>query len=152
MPICINRNGDIFEEIVEMPEDEVEGLELDAPLTHALVVARNDEGYLLMFNRWKKHWELAGGIREEGETIRECAVRELLEETNQIPSDLRFAGLMKFTLRDGRVEYGGLFCATIAEVRPFERNDEALEIVYWDGERDIGYIDEIDLKLLSYYR
>lgn len=151
MPICVNKNGDVFEEFIEIPEEEIHTLELDAPITHALVVAKSSSGFLLMFNKWKQQWEIAGGIREKGETLRSCALRELLEETNQIPSTTRFAGLMKFKLKKGNTEYGGLFCSTIDEVRPFQENDEAEKIVFWDGITKIGYINEIDHALLSYY-
>lgn len=54
-----------------------------ASVCNALLVIRHDDKFLLMFNKWKKYWELPGGIIDEGETARECAVRELLEETNQ---------------------------------------------------------------------
>ncbi|MGO4528559.1 NUDIX domain-containing protein [Paenibacillus sp. 2TAF8] len=76
-------------------------------MTHALVVAKNNERFLLLFNGWKNNWELAGGMLEPGETLRECAIREMLEE--------------------------------------------AQKIIFWDGIKDIGYIDEIDKELLKYY-
>lgn len=152
MPICTNRRGDIFEEFIEIFEEDISNIDLDFPLTHALVVAKNDDGFLLMYNNWKKNWEVAGGILENNESLQECALRELLEETNQIPSKIKFRGLMKFHLHNGKTEYGGLFCAYIKEVRPFQSNDEARDIIFWDGQTDIGYIDEIDKKLLSYYQ
>src|SRR5690606_22802085 len=108
--------------------------------------------YLLIFNNWRKYWEFAGGILEDGETLRECALREMYEEMNQIPSEIAFRGLMKFKLRIGKTEYGGLYCAYIADERPFERNQEAGEMKFWDGHSDIGYIDEIDQELLKYYK
>lgn len=46
---------------------------------------------------------------------------------------------------------GGLFSADIDEVRPFQLNEEANKIIFWDGIKDIGYIDEIDKELLKYY-
>ncbi|OZB96147.1 hypothetical protein CJP46_09545 [Paenibacillus sp. XY044] len=90
-------------------------------------------------------------MTEPGETLRECALREMLEETNQIPERMRFKGLMKFTLKSGKVEYGGLFSADIEVERPFIKNDEANKMIFWDGMKDIGYIDEIDMELLKYY-
>ena len=151
MSICINQDGDIFEELIVINEDQVDQVNLDFPITHSLVVARSREGFLLMFNSWKQHWEVTGGILEPGETLRECAIREMLEETNQIPTRIEFRGLMKFTLMNGRTEYGGLFSAFIDNPRPFIENDEANSIIFWDGETDIGYINEIDRELLVYY-
>ncbi|MFC7681831.1 hypothetical protein [Paenibacillus sp. GCM10028914] len=95
MTICINKNGDIFEELISISEDQLDETNLDYPITHALVVAKSRQGYLLLFNTWKQQWELAGG--------------------------------------------------------PFVKNDEADEIVFWDGEQNIGYIDEIDKELLKFY-
>jgi 8-oxo-dGTP diphosphatase len=105
-----------------------------------------------MFNKWRKHWELPGGIIEKGETSRECAVRELYEETNQSLMHLRFKGLMKFCLKpDNRIEYGALYSGELIEIVPFQENNEAAKIIFWDMKSDIGYIDEIDEKLLEYY-
>jgi 8-oxo-dGTP diphosphatase len=154
MAICINQNGDVFEEFIEMCEEEVQELEFEMkyPITHSLVVAKNEQGFLLLYNKWKKQWELAGGMLDEGETLRECAVREMLEETNQTSAHFRFLGLMKFNLKNGSIEYGGLFSAFIHNERPFQDNDESREIIFWDEQQDIGYIDEIDRKLLQYYK
>jgi len=151
IPICLNQKGDVFEELLDITEEQVEEINLDYPITHALVVAKNNEGFLLLFNGWKNNWELAGGMLEPGETLRECVIREMFEETNQTPGKIEFKGLMKFTLRNGKIEYGGLFSADIEEKRPFEMNEEAQKIIFWDGIKDIGYIDEIDKELLKYY-
>lgn len=151
MSICTNLNGDIFDEFISINEDQVDELKLDFPITHALVVARNKNGFLLMFNNWKQQWEVAGGILESGETLRECAIREMLEETNQVPGRIDFKGLMKFILKNGKTEYGGLFSAYIDNERPFLENNEANSIIFWDGSKDIGYIDKIDKELLKYY-
>lgn len=151
MPICINQKGDVFEELLEITEEQVDQISLDYPITHAFVVAKNQEGFLLLFNSWKDNWELAGGLLEPGESLRECAIREMLEETNQTPVRIEFKGLMKFKLRTGKIEYGGLFCADIEEEMPFQMNEEANKIIFWGGIKDIGYIDEIDKELLKYY-
>lgn len=151
MPICINKNGDIFVELIIINEDQVDQVELEFPITHSLVVAKSQDGFLLMFNSWRQQWEVTGGILEPGETLRECALREMLEETNQIPSRIEFKGLMKFILKNGKTEYGGLFSADIEIERPFIENNEANRIIFWNGTNDIGYINEIDKELLKYY-
>ncbi|RAV17715.1 NUDIX hydrolase [Paenibacillus contaminans] len=152
MAILTNGRGHIFLEFIEIDEAEIADMVLEAPLTHALLVIRYEGKYLLMFNKWKKHWELPGGIIDEGETPRECAVRELLEETNQSVQLLEFKGLMKFQLKpDDRIEYGALFSGSLQAISPFQANDEAEQIVFWDTVEDIGHIDEIDKKLLEFY-
>jgi 8-oxo-dGTP diphosphatase len=151
MAICINKNGDIFEEFINIPENEVKQENYKSSITHALMVAKSRNGYLLVYNVWRNNWELAGGMIENGETMRECAVREMKEEANQIAEEIEFRGLMKFKLKDGKTEYGGLFSAKIETERPFVENGETNKIIYWNGEEDIGYINEIDKKLLEYY-
>jgi len=151
MSLCINQRGDIFETVLSISEDEAEIINLDYPITHALVVAKNSDGFLLIYNLWKQNWELVGGIKEDGETLRECALREMEEESNQRPTELKFMGLMKFELHNGKIEYGGLFTAWIQETRPFIPNTEADKILFWNGQDDFGRIDEIDRFLLSYY-
>lgn len=59
---------------------------------------------------------------------------------------------MKFKLKpDDRLEYGALYSGEIVDVKPFKENEEAEQIVFWDQKSDIGYITEIDEKLLDYY-
>ncbi|CAM4003861.1 NUDIX domain-containing protein [Lederbergia lenta] len=152
MTILINKSGHVFLDFLIVEENEIMNYVADAPLTHSLVVVKYQEKFLIMFNKWRKHWELAGGMIDEGETPRQCAVRELFEETNQRIDDIRFKGLMKLQLKpDDRMEYGALFIGDIKELRPFEENEETEQIIFWDQKTDIGYIDEIDEKLLEYY-
>ncbi|MCQ6562991.1 NUDIX domain-containing protein [Paenibacillus mendelii] len=92
MTICINQNGDIFEELIVVAEDQVDQIKLDFPITHALVVARNADGFLLLFNNWKQHWELPGGILEPGESLQQCAMREMLEEQTKWPTEWNLTG------------------------------------------------------------
>ena len=151
MEICVNKDGVVFEELITIDENSVKKDELEHPLTHALVVAKNEKGFLLMYNSWKNHWEVPGGIIEQGETMRKCAEREMLEETNQMAEKMEFKGLMKFRFKNNRTEFGGLFSAYIKEERQFINNEEAKKIIFWNGADDIGYIDEIDKKILEYY-
>ena len=41
---------------------------------------------LLVHNQLSDEWQLPGGGREEGESIKQCAVREVLEESNVVIS------------------------------------------------------------------
>ena len=148
-PITVNERGDIFVAFHKCPE-EVIPAHL-GPISHALIVVTQGDKSLLLFNVWKKRWELPGGIREAGESPRECALRELEEETGQKVTDAEFRGVMEFRLQpDRRTEFGALYRAVLAELRPFTPNSEASEIVWWDGVSVIGEIDRIDAELLRY--
>ncbi|MGD0060166.1 MAG: NUDIX hydrolase [Verrucomicrobiia bacterium] len=148
-PIIVNKRGDVFVAFHRCPEESIPSHL--GPITHALIVVTQGNKSLLLFNVWKKRWELPGGNREEGETPRECALRELGEETNQKVTDAEFRGVMECRLQpDHRTECGALFRATLTELRPFEPNSEASEIVLWDGVSDIGEVDQIDAELLKY--
>lgn len=128
------------------------------PLTHALVVVRNGEGkHLLVYDRYKRHWELAGGGIEPSETARACARRELEEESG-IRCDaeaLRFVGVMTFLRAPdsrhaaARIEYGALYAFEVAEVAPFEANAEIAAVTWWDRLSPIGDIADIDAKLIE---
>jgi len=135
--------------LVAMHRCEEPGVErVFQPLTHALVVARHGGRPLFILNSWKGLWELPGGVREHGETPRQCAERELLEETGQVVESLNYLGVMEIHFsKDGRTEYGALFAGEITAPRPFTSDGEAREIVFWDGVRDLGEIDAIDLAL-----
>lgn len=154
MSIVTDAQGNILLDIIKTTESELARMDLDAPLTHALIVVKCQGKFLMMFNKWRSSWELPGGVIEQGETARECVLRELHEETNQTISDIEFKGLMKFHLQPSfhgpeRMEYGALFYAELSELKHFVENDEAAEITLWDAISDIGTVAIIDRKLLE---
>ncbi|MFJ9724968.1 NUDIX hydrolase [Streptomyces sp. NPDC101209] len=99
----------------------------DAPLPLALVALWQGDRVLLAFNRFRRAWELPGGKIDPGETPRQAAVRELLEETGQAAEGrLSFAGFARFILAPGqRAEYSALFTGQTADgTRRFTPNAE----------------------------
>lgn len=146
----VNKNGDVFLEFKYISSDPSAFNALKHPLTHSVMATRYQNKYLLVCNRHKNKWELPGGYIDPGETPRECAIRELREESCQIAANITLIGLMKFSFQpDGRKEYGALYRGEILDVKPFTPNPECKEIILWDLESDIGYIDEIDKKLIE---
>ncbi|MGW1469125.1 NUDIX hydrolase [Streptomyces sp. NPDC002308] len=88
---------------------------------------------LLVHDRYRKSWELPGGMIEPEETPRAAALRELLEETGQIPDGpVRFVGLAHFLLGpERRTEFLALYTGRIGRPLPFEANDEIGAVHWW---------------------
>ncbi|WP_375803532.1 NUDIX hydrolase [Streptomyces sp. A012304] len=56
----------------------------------------------MVYDRFRGHWELPGGLLEPGESPRQAAVRELAEESGQMPdAPLCFVGYAGFLLSPG---------------------------------------------------
>lgn len=100
---------------------------LDKPTLHYCEPVEHDElKYAVIMTRYQGKWifvkakgrstyEIPGGKREENETIRECAVRELFEETGTVKSTCR--PLFNYGVeRNGMITWGQLFYAVAEEL------------------------------------
>lgn len=103
-------------ELVEILHvDEHSAMVQYIPVTHCLAVVMVGDDYLLGWNRWRKQWEIFGGCMEQDETMRECIVRECLEEIGLSDLPIDYIGLMHLKLMpdffstERREEYGGLY-------------------------------------------
>ncbi|MCM3639076.1 NUDIX hydrolase [Sporosarcina luteola] len=122
-------------------------------LAGSFAVIKCDEKFLLCYNTWRKQWELPAGNREENETPKECAIRELYEETGQIVSDLEFKGLLKVkNLSNDEVKYNPIYFNTLDELQPFQENSETSVIKLWNLKELVGYVDEVDIKIFDYIK
>ncbi|QHJ69955.1 NUDIX hydrolase [Planococcus halotolerans] len=141
-------NGFEFLDFIAMKEEEIKDY---APIAGSFAVISCDGKVLMVYNVWREQWELPAGRREGDETERECAIRELYEETGQYITELEFKRLLKLeNTSDGRVKYNPVFAGSMAELQPFLKNDETSEMKLWDRSGELGVIDEMDLKILDY--
>jgi 8-oxo-dGTP diphosphatase len=90
--------------------------------TFAVVLARSAKGVVLVFNRYRKVWELPGGLIDPGESPRICAGRELAEESGCIARNLQWLGLVE--VQDGRSHFGAVFACDVVAVPDSFSSDE----------------------------
>ncbi|WP_409062414.1 NUDIX hydrolase [Streptomyces sp. SYP-A7185] len=146
-PLAVDGNGNTLIAFDGGAEDAPPG---DAPLPLALVALWHHDSVLLVFDRRRRTWELPGGTIEPGESPRQAAARELLEETGQqADAPSRFAGYAQFMLRpDQRLEYGALFIGNVARPQPLRDNEEVSAFRWWDPKGPLpGGTDSLDLHL-----
>ena len=93
----------------------------------------------------KGKWNGLGGKVEFGETPRECAIREVFEESGLQVKTLEFAGFIVFPLFDGKNDWhvhlyripefeGHLIDSSEGELK-WIANNEVLDLTLWEGDR-----------------
>lgn len=114
-------------------ESDLAVLDDRIPMPASLIVVTLAGRVLMVHDRWRKQWELPGGMLEPGETARQAAVRELAEETGISATDLGFAAVVEFApRRPTRREYAAVY-RTDLQVKPqLVVNDEVSDFHWWD--------------------
>lgn len=141
-------NGFKFLDFLKINEEDIKKY---SPIAGSFAVIKCEGKVLMVYNKWRKQWELPAGQREEEETAKECATRELFEETGQDVTDLKFLGLLKLkNAFNEDIKYNPVYFAFVEQLQPFIENEEITEIHLWNMNEKIGVIDEIDLKVLEF--
>ncbi|MEV7404932.1 NUDIX domain-containing protein [Streptomyces sp. NPDC091267] len=130
-PPVLGHRGNVLAAFRHGVEGEPPG---DAPVPMSLTALWHHGKVLLVFDRYRNSWELPGGTIEPGETPREAALRELLEESGQQPDDpVAFVSYAAFLLGpDRRAEYGALFTGRTTAPRTFRPDEEIAAVRWWD--------------------
>jgi len=113
----------------------------------AVVIARAPAGVVLVFNRYRKVWELPGGLIDAGETARTAAARELLEEAGCVAAGLEWLGLV--SVNDGVTHYGAIYRGNVDAVPAGVENDEIGGIAFWQHGSYPQPLGESDRALLQ---
>lgn len=126
-----------------------------APVSAALVALWHSGRVLMVFDRYRRSWELPGGSIEPGESPRQAALRELMEESGQQPdAPLRFVGYARFVLApDGRTEHLALYAGSCTGARAFGPTEEIAAVRWWDLVEPLpGYVQPLDAYLAALTR
>jgi 8-oxo-dGTP diphosphatase len=113
----------------------------------AVVIARSADGAVVVFNRYRKVWELPGGIIDAGESAREAAQRELLEEAECRGRAFQWLGLVEIS--DGATHFGAVFGCEVDEVPATVQNEEIGAIAYWQRGSSLRPLGMTDAALLD---
>jgi len=113
----------------------------------AVVVARSAKGVVLVFNRYRKVWELPGGLIDPGESARSCAVRELAEESGCTALNVVWLGLVE--VEDGRSHFGAVFACDVEAVPENFSSDEIGEITTCRRDSRPQPLGNCDTELLN---
>ena len=95
-----DRAGNTLTGFRAVTDVELERLDERAAVPASVVVVEHAGAVLMVFDGWRRQWELPGGAREPGETSRQTAVRELREETGIDGVDPAGVAVAEFDLTD----------------------------------------------------
>ena len=128
----------------EAPEHDLPGALRPA---FAVMITRSAAGVLLVLSRYRKVWELPGGLIDAGETPRQAAERELQEEAGCTARNTRWVGVVE--VNDGRPHFGAVFACETGQVPEVFENAETVGLGFWQrgdsleslGTTPIGHSD-----------
>jgi ADP-ribose pyrophosphatase YjhB (NUDIX family) len=115
--------------------------EANSLIPGASAIVADEKGRLLLHRRSdNERWALPGGAMDIGETIAQCAEREVREETGLTVKAYRIVGIYSdpehvFAYSDGEVrqEFSVCFACEILAGRIW-KSDESLEVRFWPVE------------------
>jgi len=95
----------------------------------AVMIARSHDGVVLVFSRFRKVWELPGGLIDPGESPRQGAERELTEETGCVARGSEWLGIVE--VNDGGAHFGGVLRCVVEHAPAHFENAETGGIAFW---------------------
>lgn len=97
----------------------------------AVIVSRYKDNWVFCRHKDRDTWEIPGGHREKGESLKETAKRELFEETGAVEYSLKDAGFYSVNFGNGE-SFGALFYADISILGEIPESEIA-EIAIFNG-------------------
>jgi 8-oxo-dGTP diphosphatase len=111
------------------------------------MLAHESEGVVLVYSRHRKVWELPGGLVDAGETPRQAAERELVEESGCQARKTRWLGIMEVS--DGNPYFGAVFRCEVDAVPAHFENEETGGITIWRRNLAPQPLGQSDAELLA---
>ena len=111
-----------------------------------VVLAHRPSGVVLVFNLYRKVWELPGGLIDPGETPRDAGARELAEEAGAAVDALRWLGLVE--VHDGATHFGAVYRGNVTTVAKVD-SDEVGGISLWTPAGHPDPLGHTDAALLQ---
>ena len=99
----------------------------DELLKFAVILSRTQGKWVFCKHRERTTYEIPGGHREPGETIRETAERELREETGAVEFDMKQVGVYSVKTEESET-FGMLFVADIFSFEDIHSEIESILI------------------------
>jgi 8-oxo-dGTP diphosphatase len=118
---------------------------LPAPV-FAIILARARRGIVLVLNGERRVWELPGGFIDAGESPRQAAIRELVEEAGCVARDARWLGMVE--VNEGAARFGALLYCEVDQVPAEFSSNETLGIDFWRSGHRPAPVGETDEWLL----
>ena len=134
-----DRAGNTLLKFRVVTDVELERLDERAAVAASVIVVEHAGSVLMVFDSWRRQWELPGGAREPGETSRQAAVRELREETGIDGVDPDGVAVAEFDLvNPDRHELLAVHRVRLRVAPRLLLNDEVLDFLWWPPSGPVG--------------
>jgi 8-oxo-dGTP diphosphatase len=111
-------------------------------IVSAATIVVNDQNQVLLIKGPRRGWEMPGGQVEEGESLKDAAIRETKEETGIDVEILRFCGLFQNVNRS--------ICNTLFLARPvggeLTTSPESLEVGFFPIEQALEMVTFLNFR------